>query len=218
MSKKKAVSSVSSGKIKSLPKTSPADPYSTAIHAGIGSRIRLLQGLATETNLGRAGQMLETALRQGHTVFLFGNGGSATQASHFAAELVNRFRFPRRGLPALSLTADPANLTSIANDDDFRKVFSKQLEALGRARDVAVGITTSGSSANILEALRQARKQRLRTVAFCGENDSLLRRIPVEVIVRVDSDDTPVIQELHQFLLHVLAEIIEQRLRGGPHA
>jgi len=182
----------------------------------IDERIRLLSRFR-DAELEPAAGLLENALRLGGKILLFGNGGSATQASHFAAELVNKFYLRRRALPAISLASDTAAITSIANDDEFAQVFARQIDALGAADDVAVGITTSGRSANVLEALRLAKSRRMRTVALCGRHDVELIKIPADAVLRVDSSDTPIIQEMHLFMLHTLAEMIERRLSGEQH-
>ena len=149
------------------------------------------------------------SLKKGGKILIFGNGGSSTQSSHFAAELVNKFYFERKPLPAIALTADSANLTSIANDTDYKYIFSRQLEALGKADDVAVGISTSGTSANVLEALRAAKAMKLKTIAVCGNHTGHLQQLDIDVIIPVPADDTPMVQEMHLFILHTMAEMLE---------
>jgi D-sedoheptulose 7-phosphate isomerase len=183
----------------------------------IQRRIRLLASLNESAQVARATACLVRALKGGRKVMVFGNGGSATQSSHFAAELVNKFYLQRPALAALSLSADTANVTSIANDGNFRDVFSRQVEANGRRGDVALGITTSGSSANVLQGLAAARKMGMRTIALAGKRTKGLSAIPVDLLVAVDESDTPTIQEMHLFILHVMAEMIEKRMFGGKH-
>jgi D-sedoheptulose 7-phosphate isomerase len=161
--------------------------------------------------------VLAAALEQGNKVLVFGNGGSATQSSHFAAELVNKFYFRRPALPALALAADLASVTSIANDEEFAAIFSRQVEAFGRRGDVALGLTTSGRSTNVLRGLAKAREMGLATIVLAGNRHQELLALPVDVLVGVDTDDTPTIQEMHLFALHVMAEAIEKRLFGGTH-
>lgn len=158
---------------------------------------------------------MEQALRQGNKILVFGNGGSASQSSHLAAELVNKFYFDRKGLPAIALTTDTANITSIANDSDYRYIFSRQLEALGREDDAAVGITTGGTSANVIEALKAAKKMKMKTIALCGIRTDALKELGTDVIVDVKSTDTPVVQEMHLFFLHLMAETLEKNIFGG---
>jgi D-sedoheptulose 7-phosphate isomerase len=183
----------------------------------IRERMRLLAGLNEDPQVIRAIAGLEKALRDGKKVLVFGNGGSATQASHFAAEMVNKFYFRRQALPVLALGADMANVTSIANDDDFRFVFSRQVEAFAAKGDVALGITTSGKSANVLQALAAARDRELLTIVLAGRQLEALQAVPVDILVAVDAGDTPAIQETHLFLLHVMAEAIERNIFGGNH-
>jgi len=183
--------------------------------ARIQGRARLLAGLNEDARVARAIDCLAQALQSGKQVLVFGNGGSATQSSHFAAELVNKFYKRRPALPALALSADTASLTSIANDEEFRLVFSRQVEAFGHPGDVAVGITTSGRSANVLLGLAKAREKGMKTVALAGQRTDDLRAIPVDLLVAVDETDTPTIQEMHLFVLHVMAEAIEKKLFGG---
>ncbi|MFH1945908.1 MAG: SIS domain-containing protein [Acidobacteriota bacterium] len=148
---------------------------------------------------------------QGGTLYIFGNGGSAAQSQHFAAEIVNQFRVDRRPLPALALSTDTSVLTSISNDRDFSDIFSRQIRALARNGDVAVGLTTSGSSDNVIRGLHAAREKGLYTLALTGEGGGRLRGT-VDVLLAVPSPDTARIQEIHLILLHLMAEDIERRL------
>ncbi len=166
-------------------------------------------------SLFKAIEIMKSALKNGHKILVFGNGGSATQSSHLAAELVNKFYFERKGLPALALTADVANITSIANDSDFRYIFSRQLEVLGQKGDIVVGITTGGASANVLEAFKSAKAMNLETIALCGQHTATLKNLDVDVIIAVNSKDTPLIQEVHLFILHIMAEVLEKKFFGG---
>jgi len=183
----------------------------------IHRRGRLLASLNESAQVVRMIDVMAQALQKGNKVLAFGNGGSATQSSHFAAELVNKFYFRRPALPALALSADMANITSIANDDEFASVFSRQVEAFGARGDVALGITTSGRSQNVLRGLAKAREKEMATMALAGNRSEELLAIPVDVLVAVDDTDTPTIQEMHLFLLHVIAEAVEKKLFGGKH-
>jgi D-sedoheptulose 7-phosphate isomerase len=155
------------------------------------------------------------ALQRGNKIMVFGNGGSSTQSSHFAAELVNRFYFDRKPLPGIALNTDIANLTAIANDSDYKYVFSRQLEAIGKAGDVAIGLSTSGRSANVLEAFKQAKKMGIVTVALCGEHSASMSALETDVVISVPSNDTPSIQEMHLFVLHTIADLLEKHFFGG---
>lgn len=183
----------------------------------IRQRARLLAVLNEDPQVMRAIAGLKKALGAGNKILVFGNGGSATQSSHFAAELVNKFYFRRQALPVLALSADMANITSIANDDDFRFVFSRQVEAFAVQGDVALGITTSGKSANVLQAFIAAREKGMVTIALAGNQVEALRAIPVDILVAVDTVDTPTIQEMHLFLLHIMAETVENEIFRGKN-
>lgn len=151
------------------------------------------------------------ALGSGGKILIFGNGGSASQAQHFAAELVNKFLKQRAAFRAIALTTDTSALTSIANDSSFDSVFSRQVEALGDSGDIAIGLSTSGNSANVIEGLKIARERKLATVAFTGKGGGKLRSF-ADCLLDVSSESTPRIQEVHLLLLHLLAEEIEKRL------
>ncbi len=159
--------------------------------------------------------LMESALKRGNMILICGNGGSATQASHLAAELVNKFYVQRPALAALALTTDIANITSIANDMAYEYIFSRQVEAVGRDGDVLVGISTSGSSANVLEAFDAAAKKGIQTIGLCGKNEQPMRKRNVDVVIPVDSADTPSIQEIHLFILHTMADVLEKNFLGG---
>ena len=152
------------------------------------------------------------AIRAAHAadgkVLIFGNGGSAADAQHMAAELVNRFQKERKALAALSLTTDTSILPSIGNDYTFDRVFDRQVEALGRPGDVALGITTSGNSANVVRGLEAARGCGMVTVALTGRDGGAAGRI-ADIHVNVPDDSTPRVQEVHTTLIHVICELVE---------
>lgn len=151
---------------------------------------------------------LVEAIVSGHKLLLFGNGGSAADAQHIAAELIGHYYLERRALPAIALTVDTSALTAIGNDMSFDLVFARQLDALGKPGDVAIGLSTSGNSRNVVEGLRSAKRNGLIAVAMTGRNGGAAGEI-ADVCVRVPSSDTPRIQESHILLGHVWAEIIE---------
>jgi D-sedoheptulose 7-phosphate isomerase len=159
------------------------------------------------------GQLLIRAFREGKKVMLFGNGGSATDASHIAAEFVGRYRRDRDPLPALALGADMAALTCIANDYDFTDIFSRQVLAHGRKGDVAIAISTSGNSLNVIRGVEAAHDRGLVTVGWTGATGGKLTDL-VDYSFRVPSSVTARIQECHITLGHVLCELIEERLFG----
>lgn len=155
-----------------------------------------------------AGRISES-LRAGGKLLAFGNGGSAADAQHFACELVGRFLRERRGLPALALAGDPSVMTAIANDFGYEQVFRRQLEAHGRPGDVAVGISTSGRSPSILEALRLARERGLVTIGLTGGGGGLLAGL-ADYLIDVPHHETPRIQEVHAMVVHILCELVEE--------
>jgi D-sedoheptulose 7-phosphate isomerase len=156
-----------------------------------------------------AAAVIVSALTRGGKVLLFGNGGSASDAQHVAAELVGRFQRDRAALAAMALTADTSVLTSISNDFAYDRVFARQVEALGRPGDVAFGISTSGASANVVLALDAARARGLMTVALTGRDGGAVGRAAA-IHVNVPSDMTARVQEVHRTLLHVICDIVER--------
>jgi D-sedoheptulose 7-phosphate isomerase len=155
--------------------------------------------------------VLTTAFDGGGKVLIFGNGGSAADAQHLACELVGRFLRDRRALPAVALTTDTSTLTAVANDYGFDRVFVRQIEALGRPGDVAVGISTSGSSGNVLAGLQFAKSRGLRTIAFTGGHGGPIGSA-ADVHVNVAHSVTPRIQEVHRTLIHAVCDLVESRL------
>ena len=159
-----------------------------------------------------AADLIATALKNGRSVLVFGNGGSAADAQHFAAELVGRYEKERRAWPAVALTTDTSTLTAIGNDYGFERVFARQIEALGRTGDVAIGISTSGKSLNVLRALEAANDRGLVTIALTGRGGEAGKIARLHV--RVDEERTARIQEVHATLLHAVCELVESDLNG----
>ncbi|PYR93847.1 MAG: phosphoheptose isomerase [Acidobacteria bacterium] len=155
-----------------------------------------------------AAHAINEALAARRKLLVFGNGGSAADAQHLAAELVGRFMRERAGLPAIALTADTAILTSIANDYSYKHVFARQIEALGQAGDIALGISTSGESPNVFTALQVARERGLRTIALTGRDGGSVGAA-AEIHVNVPDQNTARVQEVHRTLLHVMCELID---------
>lgn len=155
------------------------------------------------------GKRICESLRAGGKVLTFGNGGSAADAQHFAGELVGRFLRDRAGLPALALTTDSSVMTAIGNDFGFDAVFKRQVEAHGRPGDVAVGLSTSGRSPNVVEALRFARARGLLTVGMTGGGGGRLGGL-VHYLIDVPHHETPRIQEVHGMVVHILCQIVEE--------
>jgi D-sedoheptulose 7-phosphate isomerase len=183
-----------------------------AIQESIKVQAQLLeQQVSTITHL--AG-LLVTALRAGGKLVLFGNGGSAADAQHVAAELVNRFRMDRDALAALALTTDTSILTSVCNDAAFDQVFSRQVRALVQRGDVAVGMSTSGNSPNVINGLLAAKEKGATTVGFTGHGGGELENV-VDICCRVPSESTPRIQEAHITVWHAICEVVEKEMFGG---
>ncbi|MEA5113270.1 MAG: D-sedoheptulose 7-phosphate isomerase [Geobacteraceae bacterium] len=170
---------------------------------------------AVERNLGpkiaMAAGALAEAFRNGRKVLVMGNGGSAADAQHLAAEMVGRFRRERRALPAIALTTDTSILTAVGNDYGFDTVFRRQIEALAVEGDVVIGISTSGESPNVVSALSLAREMGCRTIGLLGKNGGKIGGM-VDIDLTVPAQDTPRIQEGHIFMIHVLCDMLEQDL------
>ena len=165
-------------------------------------------------SIGRAVEVLQEAFASGHKLLVFGNGGSSADAQHFSAELVGRFTVDRRPLPAIALTTNQAVLTAWSNDHSFEDVFARQVEALGTPGDVAMAISTSGRSPNVLKALSRARERGLRTIGLTGRDDAAMAPL-CDVLLAVPLTVTERIQEVHLVTYHVLCAALESRLFGG---
>lgn len=165
---------------------------------------------ANAAAVAAAAGAVSAALRQGRTVFAFGNGGSAADAQHFAAELVGRYERKRKALAAVALTTDSSALTAVGNDYGFDRVFARQVEALGRAGDVAIGISTSGNSPNVLRGLEAANDRGLVTIALTGRGGQAgtIARYHVPVA----EERTARVQEVHATVLHAICELVEREL------
>ena len=157
----------------------------------------------------QAAETILNCLLNGNKILLCGNGGSASDSQHLAAEFVNRFRMERRPLPAIALTTDTSILTSIANDYSFDEVFKRQVEALGSDGDVLIGISTSGNSKNVISALKKAREKGLITIGFTSKEKCKMDEF-CDINLKVESGDTPRIQEVHIFLGHVICDLVER--------
>ena len=159
----------------------------------------------------KAARMVIDAYKSGKKVFLIGNGGSAADAQHIAAELAGRFRLERKGLPAIALTVNTSTLTALANDYGYDTVFSRQLEALAQSKDILIAITTSGTSANVLKAIETARAMGVTVIALTGENGDKLKSM-TDLTIMVPSDNTARIQEAHITIGHIICHLVEKEL------
>ena len=158
-------------------------------------------------------EMCVSLYRGSNKTILAGNGGSAADAQHIAAELVGRYGFDRPSIPSLALTTDTSNLTAIGNDYGYDKVFSRQLEGMGQDGDIFIGISTSGNSANIINAFKSAKEKNIATVALVGKDGGEMAKL-ADISLVVPSDSTPRIQESHILIGHILCDIIEKEIFG----
>lgn len=171
----------------------------------------------TKTNaelINEACKKIVTSFENGGKLLLCGNGGSASDCQHIAAEFVNRFKIERTPLPALSLTTDTSNITSIANDYSFDEIFSKQVKALGMANDILIGISTSGNSKNVIEAVKVAKKSDIFTISLTGKDGGELSKIS-DLNINVNNEDTARIQEVHILIGHIICETVDNILFAG---
>lgn len=195
-------------------RTGPTD--TTVVETGIRDSIAALERLLRDDHVAalvRAAALITDSLRQGGKLLVFGNGGSAADAQHIAAELVGRYLRERDALPAIALADNVATLTAIANDYGYEEVFARQIAALGAPGDVALAISTSGSSGNVIAGIRAARHRGLTTIGLTGGSGGRLAD-EVELCLIVPADATPRIQESHAVVAHLLCELVERALAG----
>jgi D-sedoheptulose 7-phosphate isomerase len=186
----------------------------THFEEGIELRRRMAETLPAQ--IARAGEALAAALKSGRKALSCGNGGSAADAQHFAAELVGRFERERPGLPAVALTTDTSALTAIANDYDFDRVFSKQVEALANEGDVLLAISTSGNSKNVVEAMKAAQARKVAVIALTGRDGGAMGRMcgPRDFHINVAHPRTMRVQEVHLLVVHCLCEVVDNVIYG----
>ena len=204
--------------------TSPSGFVESTPNSAYVDRIRLLFAQSIEAKqaastimpeaIAKAAQIMISALKKGNKILCCGNGGSAADAQHFSAELLNRFEKDRKSLAAMALTTDSSTLTSIANDYDYHQIFSKQIEGLGRPGDVLFAISTSGQSENIVRAIKMAQENDMMIVALTGKDGG---KIPYYLTekdseLRVPSHTTARVQEIHILAIHCLCDLIEKQL------
>lgn len=184
--------------------------------ARLEASARLTRELAASAvgEIVAATEMIVDALRAGHKLLICGNGGSAADAQHIAAEFVSRYLLERRALPAIALTTDTSILTAIGNDYSFDRIFSRQVEALGSVGDVLIGISTSGNSTDVVLAAETALSHGIRTIGFTGQAGGRLATI-ADVCLRMPSTETPRVQEGHIAVAHVICELAEAALARG---
>ena len=184
-------------------------PIRDKIEETIGNLQRVLRDSALISAIGEAAGLIGLAMKSGNKLMICGNGGSAADAQHVAGEFLCRFYRDRAPLPAIALSTDTSVLTSISNDYSYDHVFSRQIEALGKSGDILLGISTSGSSKNVLQAFRVAKGMGIQTILLTGAADGDIVNLGT-VVVRVPSTDTPRIQEIHLVIEHLISEIVER--------
>ena len=172
-----------------------------------------LSNCVVEDSIIKCVNAISKTFLTGGKLFICGNGGSAADAQHMAAELVGRFGEERPGLPAIALTTDSSALTAIANDWNYEYVFKRQLEALGRPGDVILGISTSGASKNVLGTLAHARPQGITSLGLTGTADTMMQHV-CDVLINVGGSSTPIIQERMLVVEHTVCQLVEEKLRG----
>ncbi len=192
----------------------------TLINKEITKLIQLLTTIrddhGLQKNVIEMGGVCINALRRKNKILLIGNGGSAADCQHLAAELVSRLRFNRPGLPAIALTTDTSALTAIGNDYSFENLFSRQVEALGQPGDVLIAISTSGKSPNILKAMRAAKEREMKVIGFCGAHTASMSESS-DLLLSIPSTETPKIQECHITFGHIICALIEDELFGAEY-
>jgi len=159
----------------------------------------------------KAGELCLDTLKQNKKILIAGNGGSAADAQHFSAELTGRFEKERISLPAIALTTDTSALTAIGNDYGYEYIFSRQLEGLGNEGDIFIGLSTSGNSHNIIEAIKKAKEKNIKIITLSGKNGGKMKDLG-DINIIIPSNDTPRIQEMHIMVLHMIAQIIDEGL------
>ncbi|HIC44232.1 MAG TPA: D-sedoheptulose 7-phosphate isomerase [Sulfurimonas sp.] len=181
------------------------------IRASISTKENILKDENLMAEIAKVAQACVALYKNGKKTLLAGNGGSAADAQHFAAELVGRYGFDRPSLPSIALTTDTSNLTAIGNDYGYDKIFSRQLEGMGNEGDLFIGISTSGNSLNVLNAFEVAKSKGITTVALVGRDGGKMANIADYTLI-VPSNDTPRIQESHLLIEHMICDIIEKEI------
>src|SRR5215472_15865811 len=182
-----------------------------SIEGSIAVKQNLLRDATLLSSIARVSEVSLAALKTGNKLLLFGNGGSAADAQHIAAEFVGRFAFDRPALPALALSVNTSCVTAIGNDYGFDRIFSRQIEALAHTGDVAIGISASGNSSNVVDAMLVAKKMRLHTIALTGGTGGKLKNA-VDHCICAPSNETPRIQECHILIGHIISQLVEEVL------
>lgn len=181
------------------------------IKDSIALKMKILDQQSLLSDIEEATEAIIASFTNKHKLLLAGNGGSAADAQHIAAELVNRFYFDRPGLPAIALTTDTSILTAVGNDHGISNLFARQINALGNEGDVFIGISTSGNSPNIIEALKYCKERKIITIGLTGSSGNKMKDL-CDICIIVPSDETPRIQEIHILIGHIMCSIVETKL------
>lgn len=182
------------------------DKITASIRESIAVKEAVLKSLTAQ--IGSAAHMITASVKSTGKVLVFGNGGSAADSQHIAAELVGRFKKERKAIAAISLTTDTSILTALGNDYGYQSIFSRQVEAIGRPGDVAFGISTSGNSPNVIAALEKARSIGMKTIGMTGKGGGKMSKC-CDVLIAIPSDDTPRVQESHIMIAHIICDLVE---------
>lgn len=172
--------------------------------------------MALTNNIQSAANMCWECINKGGKILIFGNGGSAADAQHIAAELTGRYKLNRRALAAIALTTDTSALTAIGNDFSFEEIFRRQVEALAKPNDLIWGISTSGNSMNVIKALELGKNLKCKILGFSGKDGGLMREL-CDILLLSPSNDTPRIQEMHILMAHIICDIIEKNTQENLH-
>jgi D-sedoheptulose 7-phosphate isomerase len=181
------------------------------IEESVNVKNLILEDRMIQRSIREAAAVCSKSLKKGNKIIFAGNGGSAADAQHLAGELVNRFGFERPGLAAIAITTDTSVITSISNDYGFDKLFARQLEAIGKKGDVLISLSTSGNSVNIIEGIKEAKKAGIFTIGFTGKTGGKMGRL-CDLTVKVPSEETPRIQEVHILIGHIICSSVENTL------
>jgi len=180
----------------------------------IEGKLKLAQDPNALVKIDVAGRLLVETLKRGHKILIAGNGGSAADSQHFAAELAGKFIYKRKGLAAIALTANTSIITAVGNDFGYEHVFSRQIEGLGSLGDIFIGISTSGNSKNLVIALQMARRQGLKTIGLLGSNGGEMSQ-HCDLSIVAPSNNTQVIQECHILIIHILCSLVDEDFRSS---
>jgi D-sedoheptulose 7-phosphate isomerase len=184
------------------------------IEASYAVKEKLMQNMSVMQNIMNATLMIRDAYKLGYKTLLAGNGGSAADAQHIAGEFVSRFYFDRPGIPSIALTANTSVLTAIGNDYGYSRLFERQIQALGNPGDVFIGLSTSGNSENVVNALIACKAKGIKTIGFTGENTCKMDKL-CDICIKAPSRETPRIQETHILIGHIICCIVEEGLFGN---